>query len=210
MLGRARPPGSGRPHGAIPAACLLPLILCATAAGSACGARAESPGGANPSPFAGAEPDAAVADGAPGEAAAASPAEAAAMPAPPDGPGPGGEGSPDPLSGDLGGDGDCSPDPRREHCVLLEPLHAGEARAAALAERLTAEGLRASAEGGQVALTMDEDAILRVFGARVDYRSRATSAGIGFACEAELSGGRVPEAWRDDVRGFGIGHQICE
>jgi len=57
---------------------------------------------------------------------------------------------------------------------------------------------------------MDDEAITRVFGARVEYQSAAMSATMGTSCEAVLEGGRVPRAWRDDVRGFGLGYQICE
>jgi hypothetical protein len=120
----------------------------------------------------------------------------------------------DDLSGLLAdaddGPSRCPPDPRPAHCILLELVDPDPAAAASLIERLRAEGLDAGADGDAVTLVMDDAAIQGVFGARVVYRVLTASATFRTLCEASLEGGRVPRGWRDRVRGFAIGHQLCE
>jgi len=94
------------------------------------------------------------------------------------------------------------------HCLIVEPR--AEGAVDELVNRLREDGLQVEADAERVTLVMTDDAVHRVFGGRVQYRSLARSSGDGFRCQATIANLRIPSRYRAHIQSLSVGHQICE
>ncbi len=98
---------------------------------------------------------------------------------------------------DAGASIACPPAERAAHCVYLTLWTPSTRPVRELLRKLKQDGVAAVSEESVVSMTLDDEQIRSILGAKVRYRLTAASASNRMLCTAELVRGRTPLRYQE-------------